>query len=78
MSKSSIKTKTVLTMTDMTESTELQAFKRSKDGYKFTVKKFLVYLCCSILGRTQSPANFLDSDYGIYMARLPVATVITF
>ena len=28
MSKSSIKTKTVLTMTDMTESTELQAFKR--------------------------------------------------
>ena len=38
MSKSSIKTKTVLTMTDMTESTELQAFKRPKDGYKVTVK----------------------------------------
>ena len=37
MSKSSIKTKTVLTMTDMTESTELQAFKRQKDGYKVTV-----------------------------------------
>ena len=34
MSKSSIKTKTVLTMTDMTKSTELQAFKRQKDGYK--------------------------------------------
>ena len=33
MSKSSIKTKTVLTMTDTTESTELQAFKRKKDGY---------------------------------------------
>ena len=32
MSKSSIKTKTVLTMTDMTESTELRAFKRQKDG----------------------------------------------
>ena len=32
-SKSNIKTKTVLTMTDMTESTELQAFKRLKDGY---------------------------------------------
>ena len=32
MSNSSIKTKTVLTMTDMTESTELQAFKRQKDG----------------------------------------------
>ena len=30
MSKSSIKTKTVLTMTDMTKSTELQAFKRKK------------------------------------------------
>ena len=41
MSKSSIKTKTVLKMTDMTESTELQAFKRSKDGYKFTVKNSL-------------------------------------
>ena len=38
MSKSSIKTKTVLTMTDMTQSTELQAFKRPKDGYKVTVK----------------------------------------
>ena len=37
MSKSSIKTKTVLTMTDMTESTELQAFKRQKDGYKVTL-----------------------------------------
>ena len=31
MSKSSIKTKTVLTMTDMTDSTELLAFKRQKD-----------------------------------------------
>ena len=38
MSKSSIKTKTILTMTDMTQSTELQAFKRPKDGYKVTVK----------------------------------------
>ena len=42
MSKSSIKTKTVLTMTDMTASTELPAFKRQKDGYKVT-EKFLVY-----------------------------------
>ena len=41
MSKSSIKTKTVLTMTDMTESTELLAFKRQKDGYKVTVKSSL-------------------------------------
>ena len=47
MSKSSIKTKTVLTMTDTTESTELQAFKRKKDGYKVTVK---IFLCiCAVL-----------------------------
>ena len=32
LSNSSIKTETVLTMTDMTESTELRAFKRQKDG----------------------------------------------
>ena len=38
MSKSSIKTKTVLTITDMTASTELPAFKRQKDGYKVTEK----------------------------------------
>ena len=47
MSKSSIKTKTVLTMTNMTKSTELQAFKRQKDGYEVTVK---VPLCiCGVL-----------------------------
>ena len=40
-SKSNIKTKTVLTMTDMTESTELHAFWRQKDGYKVTVKNSL-------------------------------------
>ena len=36
MSKSNIKTKTVLTMTNMTESTELRAFERQK-----AVKKLL-------------------------------------
>ena len=41
MSKSSIKTKTVLTMTDVTESTELQAFIRQKDGYKVSEKNSL-------------------------------------
>ena len=46
MSKSSIKTKTVLTMTDMTQSTELQAFMRQKDGYKVTVK---IYLCICVV-----------------------------
>ena len=30
--QSNIKTKTVLTVTDMTESTELRAFERQKDG----------------------------------------------
>ena len=37
MSKKSIKTKTVLTMTDITESTELLAFKRQKNSSKVTV-----------------------------------------
>ena len=45
MSKSSIKTKTVLTMTNMTKSTELQAFIRQKDGYKVTVK---ISLCICV------------------------------
>ena len=37
----------VLTMTDMTESTDLRAFKRQKDGYKVTVK---ISLCnCVVL-----------------------------
>ena len=46
MSKNSIKTKTVLTMTDMTESIELQAFKRPNDGYKVTVK---ISLCICVV-----------------------------
>ena len=75
MSKSSIKTKTVLTMTDTTESTELQAFKRPKDGYKVTVK---ISLCiCVVLSwdELRVRQNLLDSDYEIYMVRLLVATV---
>ena len=74
MLKSSIKTKTVLTTTDMTESTELLAFDRQKDSYKVTVE-LLVYLCCSIVRRTQRPQNLLASDYEIYMVGLLVATV---
>ena len=75
MSKTSIKTRTVLTMTDMTESTELQAFKRQKDGYKVTVK---ISLCiCVVLSWDELKVrqNLLDSDYEIYMVRLLVATV---
>ena len=44
MSKSSIKTKTVLRVTDMTESNELLAFKRQKDGYEVIVKISL-FIC---------------------------------
>ena len=46
MSKSSMKTKTVLTKTDMTESIELQAFIRQKHGHKVTVK---ISLCICVV-----------------------------
>ena len=75
MSTSSIKTKTVLTMTNMTQSTELQAFIRQKDGYKVTVK---ISLCiCVFLSWDELKVrqNLLDSDYEKYMVRLLVATV---
>ena len=75
MSKSNIKTETVLTMTDMTESTELLAFKRQKDGNKVTVK---ISLCiCVVLSWEELKVwqNLLDSDYEIYMVHLLVATV---
>ena len=74
MSKSSIKTKTVLTMIDMKESIELQTFKRQKDGYKVTVK---ISLCiCVVLSRDELKVrqNSLASDYEIYTCLL-VATV---
>ena len=70
MSKSSIKTKTVLTMTDMKESIELQTFKRQKDGYKVTVK---ISLCiCVVLSRDELKVrqNSLASDYEIYTCLL--------
>ena len=75
MSKSSIKTKTVLTMTDMTESTELLALKRQKDGYKVNVK---ISLCiCVVLSWDELKVrqNLLASDYEIHMVCLLVATV---
>ena len=70
MSKSSIKTKTVLTMTDMKQPTELQAFIRQKDVYKVTVK---ISLCiCVVLSWDELKVrqNLLDSDYEMYMVRL--------
>ena len=75
MSKSSIKTKTVLTMTDMTESTKLLAFKRQKDSYKVTVN---IYLCICVVpswDELKVRQNLLASDYEIYMVCLLVATV---
>ena len=75
MSKSSIKTKKVLTMTDVTESTELQAFERQKDGYKITIK---VSLCiCVVLSWDELKVrqNLLDSNYETYMVCLLVAAV---
>ena len=74
MSKSSIKTKTVLTMTNETEPTELLAFKRKKDGYKVTVN---IFLCnCVVLwwDELKVRQNLLASDCEIYMVCLLVAT----
>ena len=62
-------------MTDMTQSTELQAFKGPKDGYKVTVK---ISLCiCVVLSWDELKVrqNLLDSDYEMYMVRLLVAAV---
>ena len=48
-------------MTDMTESTELQAFKRPKDGYKVAVK---IFSCICVLSwdELKVQLNLLDSD----------------
>ena len=52
-------------MTDMTESTELQAFKRQKDGYKVTVKISL-YICVVLSWEElKVQQNLPDSDYKI-------------
>ena len=52
----------------MTESSELRAFKRQKDGYKVTVK---ISLCiCVVLSwdELKVQQNLLASDYEIYIA----------
>ena len=59
----------------MTESTELLAYKRQKDGYKVTVN---ISLCiCVVLSWDEHKVrqNLLASDYEIYMVCLLVATV---
>ena len=60
-------------MTDMTQSTELQAFIKQKYGNKVTVK---ISLCiCVVLSWDELKVrqNLLDSDYEMYMVRLRVA-----
>ena len=62
-------------MTDMTQSTELQAFKRPKDDYKVTVKMSLCICVVLSWDELQVRQNLLDSNYEIYMVCLLVATV---
>ena len=75
VSKSSIKTKTVSIMIDMTESTELQVFKRQKDGYKVTVKISLSICVVLSWDELKVRQNLPESDYKIYMVCLLIATV---
>ena len=62
-------------MTDMTESTELQVFKRKKDGYKVTVKISLSICVVLSWDELKVRQNLPDSDYKIYMVCLLIATV---
>ena len=59
----------------MTQSTELQAFIRQKDGYKVAVKISL--FICVVLSWDELKVwqNLLDSDYEIYMECLLVTTI---
>ena len=62
-------------MTDMTESTELQVFKRKKDGYKVTVKISLSICVVLSWDELKVRQNLPDNDYKIYMVCLLIATV---
>ena len=59
----------------MTESTELQVFKRKKDGYKVTVKISLSICVVLSWDELKVRQNLPDSDYKIYMVCLLIATV---
>ena len=55
-------------MTDMTESTELQAFKRPKDGYKVTVK---ISLCiCVVLSWDNTNNTKTKTEINFYKKKL--------
>ena len=62
-------------MTDTTDSTELLAFKRQKDGYKVTVKISLFICLVLSWDELKVRQNLPASDYEIYMVCLLVATV---
>ena len=75
-SKSSIKRKTVLTMTDMTEYNEPLAFQRQKVGHKVTVKVSLVYLCFFYLEtKSKSGKIYLQAAMKYTWSCVLVATV---
>ena len=59
----------------MTESTELQAFKRKKDGLKVTVKISLGICVVLSWDELKVRQNLLASDHEVYMMGLLVATV---
>ena len=54
----------------MTESTELQVFKRQKDGYKVTVKISLCICVVPSWDELKVRQNLPDSDHEIYMVIL--------
>ena len=62
-------------MTNMTESTELLAFKRQKDGYKVTVKISLCICVVLLWDKLKVWQNLMASDYEIYIVCLLVTTV---
>ena len=57
-------------MTDMTESTQLLAFKRQKDGYKVIVKISLGICVVLSWDELKVRQNSLASDYKMYL-RVP-------
>ena len=61
-------------MTDMTESTELIAFKRQKDGYKVTVNIYLYICVVPSWDELKVRQNLHASDYEIHVVCVLVAT----
>ena len=58
----------------MTESTELQAFKRKKDGLKVTVKISLGICVVLSWDELKVRQNLLASDHEVYMMGLLVVS----